>query len=196
MAENLRYGKEINSSIPQTDNGITEYYLYEDQPSNLEIYGGLYSQYETLNYKMSTHNQGICPPGWRVPDLDDWKLIDIKVSQYFIKDYYGPQGISGFNLQFGGNYLEEPDKPPIFTGRRFQNIGFAGEYWTTDYAEDPVDGMRYQGAIIIEGLVQNATINWTGFTFTKVTDQYLNGTSGIVMKRNWFFSVRCIKNEQ
>jgi hypothetical protein len=95
MAENLRFGTCIPSSTVQTDNDLVEYYAYDDDTANIRVYGGYYSQSEALNYGMHTNNQGICPPGWRVPDKADWELIDIKVAHYFIRDFYGSDGSTG-----------------------------------------------------------------------------------------------------
>jgi len=195
MAENLRYGTRIPSSILQTDNDIVEYYVYDDDTANLRLYGGYYSQGEALNYKMHTHNQGICPPGWRVPDKADWELINIKVAHYFIRDYYGTDGISGFSLQYGGYYVIEPYKPPYFYGTTFYAKGMEGNYWNTYFFQDERDGMRYQGNVMIMNLIRDFEKDLTGLIFFNLTDLLSEGSTGTIVKRDWHISVRCVKNQ-
>gem|GEM_PF-1252093 len=193
MAENLRYGTRIPSSIPQTDNNMVEYYVYDDDTANFPVYGGLYSQEETLNYKMHTHNQGICPPGWRVPDREDWDLVDIKVAHYFLRDYYGPGGVSGFNMQFGGLFLYEPVRQPNFVPY-FGGKQLFGGYWTTYYLKDDYDGMRYQGNVRIMNTIANWDRNLNGFLFLNYTD-FSYGPTEPILIRDWFNSVRCVKKK-
>jgi uncharacterized protein (TIGR02145 family) len=189
MAENLRYGTRIPSPTIPTDNGIAEYYIYDDDPANFPVYGGLYNQYEALNYKMHTNNQGICPPGWRVPDHSDWELVNIDVVQYFIRDYYGPGGVSGFNMQFGGYYLDLPvayqDNPSGFIVK-----GRAGEYWSTEY-EMNESGIRHQGCAQIPNSFSESDFSWKGLTLFEMTDDVSNGK---IFVRNYFLSVRCVHN--
>lgn len=195
MAENLRYGRQIPSSALQKNNDTVEYYVYDDDPANFPVYGGYYSQGEALNYKMHTNNQGICPPGWRVPDKADWELVDIKVAHYFIRDYYGPGGVSGFNMQFGGYYVIEPNQPPLFYGTRFDAKGWGGNYWNTYYHESERDGMRFPGNVMIMNKIDDYTQDWSGLVFYNLTDGLSDGTTGTLVRRDWHVSVRCVKNK-
>jgi hypothetical protein len=134
MAENLRYGKMILSSQKQTDNEVVEYYAYDNDPANISQYGGLYGWYEAMNYENHTRNQGICPPGWRIPDKTDIRKIAIPASHYFNVDYYRSGGLSGLNIDFPGSYWDCPVgiryNPP---GPTWIHPGDIAQYWSTYY---------------------------------------------------------------
>lgn len=194
MAENLRFGTRIQSTSPQTDNSIVEYYVYDDDTANFRVYGGYYSQGEALNYQMHTNNHGICPPGWRVPDKADWELANINVAHYFIRDYYGAGGISGFNLQYGGYFLREPYQPPYFHGTLFYAKGLDGQYWNTYYKQDERFGIRYQGNVMIMNNIRDFEKDLSGLVFFNMTDLLSDGSTGTLVIRDWYISVRCVKN--
>jgi len=84
MAENLNYYDEkiVGDAI-----------CLENKSSNCEKYGRLYNlplsiEYDSLEttpykylYKTDTMNiQGICPNGWRMPTLSDWRIVGRKWS--------------------------------------------------------------------------------------------------------------------
>ena len=71
MQENLNIGKRINGYTKQTNNGIIEKYCYHNSESDCNIYGGLYTWDEMMQY--TTNNiQGICPIGWHISGNDEW----------------------------------------------------------------------------------------------------------------------------
>lgn len=84
MAENLNKGTMITGGTNPTDNGVVEKYCYADNQSNCELYGGLYTYVEMMQYSTQTCTQGICPLGWRIPTDEEWctltKYIDPIVS--------------------------------------------------------------------------------------------------------------------
>jgi len=45
------------------------YFNYEDDDSHVENYGRLYTWY------VVTDERGVCPPGWRLPDILDWEEL-------------------------------------------------------------------------------------------------------------------------
>ena len=194
MAEDLRYGTRISSSVKQSDNQIVEYYAYDDDPKNLSVYGGMYSQAEAMNYKMQTNNQGICPPGWRIPDQADWDLIDFKnIPHYFVSNYYGPDGVSRLNLQFGGWFVHAPTDPD-FMGDVFGLKGIEGFYWTTyyDFLQDTQE--EYHGVRAIVKNVDESTIllNETGLFFYRFSN-ITSGSMGKPTIKDWYLYVRCVK---
>lgn len=75
MAENLNIGTMINSRTNQTNNGVFEKYCLENKESNCRLYGGLYQWNEMMQYTTNEINQGICPPGWRIPRQSDWDVL-------------------------------------------------------------------------------------------------------------------------
>ncbi len=48
LAENLNIGIMINGAYNQSDNGVINKYCYDNDPSNCEIYGGLYQWDEMI----------------------------------------------------------------------------------------------------------------------------------------------------
>ncbi len=72
MKENLNVGRMINSSVKQTNNQIYEKYCYNNLDYNCNIYGGLYTWDEIMDYNQVEGNTGICPFGWHLPSRNDW----------------------------------------------------------------------------------------------------------------------------
>ena len=76
LKENLNIGTMINGNINQTHNNILEKYCYDNDPSHCKVYGGLYQWGEMIQYTTNQNRQGICPPGWHVPDDEEWKVLE------------------------------------------------------------------------------------------------------------------------
>lgn len=74
MTENMNVGEMINSTEPQTNNGIIEKYCYDNQTNRCTTYGGLYSKNETRNWGTET-TKGICPTGWHIPSITEFNLL-------------------------------------------------------------------------------------------------------------------------
>lgn len=74
MTKNMNIGTMIYGS--GTDNGIIEKSCYNTNPSNCEIFGGLYFWNEMMQYSVQEGIQGICPSGWHIPSDNEWKLIE------------------------------------------------------------------------------------------------------------------------
>jgi len=72
LRENLNIGTFVTSGNTQANNSLIEKYCYNDMESNCNIYGGLYLWDEMMHYHALPGNQGICPPGWRIPSDADW----------------------------------------------------------------------------------------------------------------------------
>jgi len=87
LKENLDVGTMINSSQDQTNNGIMEKYCYNNEPGNCTLYGGLYQWDEMMQYTTQLGARGICPPGWHLPEDEEWKVLEGAVDiQYRIGD--------------------------------------------------------------------------------------------------------------
>ncbi|MCX6168333.1 MAG: T9SS type A sorting domain-containing protein [Ignavibacteriales bacterium] len=72
LKENIDIGNMINGNQSQANNNVIEKYCYQDDLSNCEKYGGLYSWNEAMKYTSSGNKvQGICPGGWHLPTLDE-----------------------------------------------------------------------------------------------------------------------------
>lgn len=74
MAENLNYGRPVNN-CDQRDNGIIEKTFYENDSTLGAIYSGLYTWDEAMNYQQKEGSQGICPDGWHIPTLSEWRQL-------------------------------------------------------------------------------------------------------------------------
>lgn len=91
MKENLKT-THYSDGTPLVDGtgagGITEdyttkyYFWYNDDPSNGDTYGALYTWAAIMNGASSSNSnpsevQGICPTGWHIPSDDEWKELEI-----------------------------------------------------------------------------------------------------------------------
>ncbi len=138
LAENLNVGTMIIASDGgddrdgyQKDNNKAEKYCYNNKEENCDLYGGLYQWNEAMGYSETINAEGICPPGWHVPNADEWKAL----KQYFEENL----GVSaGENLQWGSKsgfemlysgYL-------IFAERKFYDGKQAGYAWSSTVNPD------------------------------------------------------------
>jgi len=76
LKENLDVGTMIPGSQAPVNNGIIEKYCCNDDSLNCDLYGGLYSWDEMMQYATQEGARGICPPGWHVATDDDWKILE------------------------------------------------------------------------------------------------------------------------
>lgn len=74
MAENLNYGGVV-ADCDQRNNGIVEKTFYQNDSTLGAIYGGLYTWDEAMNYQKTEGSQGICPEGWHIPTLSEWRQL-------------------------------------------------------------------------------------------------------------------------
>ncbi len=100
MAENLNLGTMINGMEEMTDNNEFEKYCFDDDTDNCNIYGGLYTWNETMQYVTDSAIQGICPQGWRIPTDYEWKILEGNAdSQYPVGDpEWDETGYRGFDV--------------------------------------------------------------------------------------------------
>jgi hypothetical protein len=192
MAENLRFGTRIHSSELQSDNGVIEYFAFDNNPANVAVHGGLYNWEEMMNYQVDTINQGICPEGWRIPTVNDWESINLAAPLQFVIDYYGPDGISGFNLQFSGIHETSAPKPPFVES--FGGLNFHGYYWTTErhkfmWKNTPVT--LYKAMHI--AILSSPELQF-GFFISTLGDFYLQTYLDSVYYNIPSISLRCIKD--
>ncbi len=130
MTDNLRYGLHIPDSLWQTDNDQAEYYSFKNSEDKLS-YGGLYTWDEALDYDYKPGLQGLCPPGWHVPEVSEWEdaLSIFRSSGIDLLYYLGPESPSAFNLEFYGmmNFVNPGDST---TGYFYEQSKVA--YWVSD----------------------------------------------------------------
>ena len=124
MAEDLHHGKWISmwEKARQTDNGFVERYGKTDF-ENLDANSGYYNYGEAMDYHFAEKTPGICPPGWYIPNNDEWiglvgHVGDGKDPAIFLS-VIGDEGVD-----------------LTFTGRRYIGWGqsetdFGGLYWSS-----------------------------------------------------------------
>jgi len=100
MKTNLNYGAMVNGSQSQTNNGVAEKYCYDNNPSNCDVYGGLYQWDEMMQYSTTAGIKGVCPSGWHVPTDADYKTLEGTVdSQYGVGNpIWNLEGMRGFDV--------------------------------------------------------------------------------------------------
>ncbi|MBN1952398.1 MAG: hypothetical protein JW801_14450 [Bacteroidales bacterium] len=76
MAKNLNVGTQINISVGQSDNSVIEKYCYDNDYSNCDLFGGLYTWPEMMQYTETESVQGVCPDGWHLPSDQEWKTME------------------------------------------------------------------------------------------------------------------------
>lgn len=74
MAQNLNIGDMIRNKDRQEHNNRIEKYCYNNTEENCKIYGGLYQWKEMMAYN-ENDPQGICPEGWHIPSIEEWKTL-------------------------------------------------------------------------------------------------------------------------
>jgi len=101
MLENLKVTQYSNGDIIPIWNSNSEcsdqsngaYIVYDNTPSNTNIYGNLYNWYAVND------DRGICPDGWHVPSDDEWTILI---------DYLGGKGVAGGKMKSTGT-IEDGD---------------------------------------------------------------------------------------
>jgi len=77
----------MNSNSACSDQSNGAYSVYDNTPSNTNIYGNLYNWYAVND------DRGICPDGWHVPSDDGWTILI---------DYLGGKGVAGGKMKETG----------------------------------------------------------------------------------------------
>ncbi len=176
MAKNINMGKHVDD-FNQQDNEVIEKTCYDNDKKNCAVYGGLYTWHEMMGRENQEGAQGICPDGWHVPTLEEWKSLKnylganqsgqkMKVTKGHEPSWDG-NNKSGFSAIPGGAGYDD------FFGRK----GSWALFWASTSADEhhawftQLDGYWYPAPPKYPNLY--------------IGDYYL--------KKNGF-SVRCIKN--
>ncbi len=145
MAENLNAGEEISivTGTPLNNDKI-EKFCYRMEISNCNIYGGLYSWRELMDYNLSDSGtigttQGICPNEWHVPTEKEWLTLinylgtggggKLKESgtDHWMSPNNGATNETGFTALPGG-YLEDRN---VSDGLIYSyDMNSLGTFWT------------------------------------------------------------------
>lgn len=165
MAKNLNVGVMLTAPAAQTNNGTVEKYCYNNNPSNCDIYGGLYAQGEALNYLEIEGTQGICPSGFHLPRKTEFEtLFTFLGGEAVAEPKLMIGGSSGFEAPLGGNYGSGVFGDYV--------MGTDGVYWTsTNFSAMP--GYSWDRIISTNPAAETYWAN---------------------MDSDWALSARCIKD--
>jgi uncharacterized protein (TIGR02145 family) len=184
LAENLNIGNAISGGSNSTNNGVIEKYCYADNNTNCEIYGGLYTWNEMMQYTTQQGAQGICPTGWHVPTDDEWKVLEGTTdTQYGVGNpIWNNTGWRGFDA-----------------GKRLKSTtGWQGGNGTDAYGFTALPGGYYQGSFYLQGYDCHF---WTSSLQSNYNRRYIKNSSDLIYRAfdgntGWGFSVRCLRNNQ
>jgi uncharacterized protein (TIGR02145 family) len=138
MRENLNVGKWTDASQMQKDNndGIIEKYCFGNDFVQCDFWGGLYQWNEVMGYVETSGVQGICPPGWHVPSIQDWKSLSrylggieeaggkLKSTLQWRNPNVGATNSSGFSAYPAG-YFDS-------MAQKWNDLYVAGYFWTSE----------------------------------------------------------------
>jgi uncharacterized protein (TIGR02145 family) len=148
LKENLNVGWMIPGIENMGDNGSIEKYCFNDNQDSCVKYGGLYQWNEMMQYTTQQGTQGICPPGWRIPTDEEWKVLEgAGDKQYGIGDEtwdgWGYRGYdAGKNLKTTSDWMLGGNGNDLFgfsglpggsfnPDYGFVAIGFYGDWWSS-----------------------------------------------------------------
>lgn len=143
LKENLDVGAMILGSVDQSNNGIIEKYCYDDNLDNCTKYGGLYTWNEAMKYPVAGKNtQGLCPKGWHIPLLEDFKELQsfVKSDAAALKDVNLASGSlpatnsSGFSALLSGARGAIRNNGSYFSHLKVYALLWSSTEYNADYA--------------------------------------------------------------
>lgn len=179
MAENLNYGQMIPVKDTARDNGVVEKYCYLNDSLQRGEQGGAITYYhwmEMMNHDTCSQN-GICPPGWELPTIDDWRLITDSAARPFY--FFAVGGFSNLNLTRTGFYPLLQDWSDFYFSIKTSDW----TYFTRTFYEGYLNGPDR----IIPFVASSQTLRNRGNIYAV---QYYNDT---IRKYMGIAPVRCIK---
>lgn len=177
MTKNMNVGVMVQNT-EQFNNGVIEKTAYNNDSSNLKVYGGLYTYGEAIQYNPQSQ-QGICPDCWHVATKEEWaelyrlaigdenlmQKLKISKSQF---PYWDGENTIGFNALPAG----------LAYDNIFGRIGDWAIFWTSTPASQ-----GYAWSVEMDKYYM-----YLGkYTDMKMTDTYLVKNA---------FSVRCVKDKK
>jgi len=106
LAENLNYGTHIAGTSYQMDNCQPEKYCFNEATINCNNFGGIYQWDELMDYQEVDTVQGLCPPGWHIPNEIEWQeLINLFQDAAHAGTPIKETGSSGFNALLKGFFV-------------------------------------------------------------------------------------------
>jgi len=115
MVENLK-------TTHSADGKAIESMVYNNNDSNVAVYGRLYTWNEAMNDSVNEGVQGICPDGWHLPSDAEWTKLTKHLNT---TDKVLDKTQEILSLSFAGFYNNE-----------FNNIDESVSFWTSTRAHD------------------------------------------------------------
>lgn len=172
MKKNLNIGTMINTHQAQDPSAI-EKYCYGNIAGNCDTYGGLYQWSTIMQGSVTPAIQGICPPGWHIPDDVDWSRLVTFIGGYPFSE----------KLKEAGQDHWDPPNTNADNSTGFSALG-AGYVHTID--SNSYDMKRYT-------YFWSSTVNQNSAEV-----YYMQFDNGDITRYgfmwNWGFSLRCIKD--
>jgi uncharacterized protein (TIGR02145 family) len=172
--DNRTWLKENLKSLHYSDGTeITEVWAYDDNETNADVYGRLYSWDAAMNYSSAEGAQGACPDGWHIPSDVEWTELGT---------FLGGDNVAGGKLKESGT--EHWLSP---------NTGATNESGFTALPAGEYDDTHYQ-------LLNEFAVFWssTETSTTKCKYRYLSYEDAELHTYNYYkdfrYSVRCLKN--
>lgn len=168
LKENLDVGTMAIADEGQSNDGVIEKYCYDNNPINCDKYGGLYKWDEAMQYSTTPGTQGICPPGWHLPTIDEFKTLLSNASAKDLIAVGEKGGLNSSSSQFSA----------LFSGVGSYGHGRAG-FWSnletkTNYWSSTEQNNSHAYSLSLSG--------------NTVDIKYSTGKSGS------YYSIRCIKD--
>jgi uncharacterized protein (TIGR02145 family) len=170
----MKYNMNVGtSSVPKAllnDNKV-EKDCYNLDDLNCDIYGGLYTWDEAMQYSTTERAQGICPAGFHIPSKDDFSVL--------INNFGGDRNTNANSMLIFGGSGE-------FDGR------LGGAYFigvNSSYYED-FGGATYFWTSTLDNTNSDA---YTLGLYSGKGD-YVGGTNLSPLPKGYNASVRCVKN--
>lgn len=171
MSENLNYGTMVPFQQSQTENCLPEKYCIGDEETNCQSAGGFYQWGEVMDYATLPGSQGICPPGWHIPDQNDWHSLLVAMVPE------GTQPVDGI----AGSILKDLSPMAGFHAL-LKGVGYLNSQWS--YGDGFLTGTMYWTSGMTAGLRPIAR----GLSGKAPSVSFYAGHTGNAM------NVRCIRD--
>jgi uncharacterized protein (TIGR02145 family) len=169
MAENLNYAVDSSWCYDSSADNCTKYGRFYQWASAM----GLSATYNSTSASgvISTPQQGVCPAGWHIPTNGEWTTLENtvggeEVAGRALKNTRGWEDDGNGTDAYGFSAL--PPGYRIYNGL-FYNVGYSADFWS-------------------------ATENATGTAYYRDLDYYDANVYTCDNRKDYAFSVRCLKD--
>ena len=153
---------------------ITGTWFYNNDTSNLSVYGRLYDWDAAMHNSIEPGAQGACPDGWHVPADTEWTLLGT---------FLGGSSIAGGKMkETGTEHWLSP------------NTGATNSSGFTALPAGEIDGTTFQ-FIRIASVIWSSTQSGTNKAKYRVLSHDDEALRTFIWYKSLGYSIRCIKNE-